>query len=63
MGKAARIKAQRSEEFFHEQKRPTSKYRTAKEQQEQRRRDRKAARKHEALMAKVAASARGEFNG
>lgn len=53
MGKASRIKGQRTEPFFHEQKRPTGTHLTKKEQQEQRRRARKIDAKVEALAAKV----------
>ncbi|UDL15471.1 hypothetical protein SEA_PEPE25_96 [Microbacterium phage Pepe25] len=53
MGKASRIKAQRTEPFFHEQKRPTGTHLTKKEQQEERRRSRRLDAKVEALAAKV----------
>lgn len=56
MGKAARIKAQRTEEFFHEAKRPNTPYRTAKERQEERRRDRAAAQRQQDLIGRLAAS-------
>lgn len=61
MGKASRNKRQRNEPFEHEPKRPTTPYRTAKEKQEQRRKDRRAAIRQEKLVQQVAASvARGD---
>lgn len=57
MGKAARIKRQRDEKFEHEPKRPTGKYKTDKERQTERSRDRRIAQRQEKLVAQVAASA------
>lgn len=57
MGKAARIKRQRDEKFEREPKRPTGKYKTAKERQADRQRDRRVAQRQERLVAQVAASA------
>lgn len=56
MGKAARIKAQRTEKFEHEPKRPSGRYMSARERQEDRRRDRVAQRIAAELSAGVAAS-------
>lgn len=60
MGKAARIKRERTEKFEREPKRPSGKYKTAKEKQAERQKDRRIARRQEALMAQVAASAKME---
>ena len=57
MGKAARIKRQRTGPFEHDPKRPTGKYKTAKERQAERSRDRRIAQRQERLVAQVAASA------
>lgn len=57
MGKAARIKRQRTEPFEHDPKRPTGKYKTDKERQAERSRDRRFAQRQEKLAAQVAASA------
>lgn len=57
MGKAARIKKQRTEKFEHEPKRPSTKYKTAKERQAERSRDRRIAERQEKLVTQVAASA------
>ncbi|QUE25386.1 hypothetical protein SEA_FIZZLES_92 [Microbacterium phage Fizzles] len=56
MGKAARIKRERALPFFHEQKQPTGQYRTAKDRQEGRRRDREIAQRSRDLIARLAAS-------
>lgn len=60
MGKAARIKRQRTEPFEHDPKRPTVKYKTAKERQGERQRDSRFARRQQALIEQVAASAQEE---
>ena len=57
MGKAARIKRERTEKFEREPKRPTGKYKTAKDRQAERQRDRRIAQRQEKLVAQVAASA------
>lgn len=55
MGKAARIKAQRGT-FVRGQKQPTGTYRSAKDRQAERRKDREAAERNQALIARLAAS-------
>lgn len=55
MGKAARIKAQRGT-FVRGQKQPTGAYRSAKERQEERRKDREAFEKSRSLISRLAAS-------
>ena len=54
MGKAARIKAQRGEKFVRAEKQPTGKFRSAKDRQEERRKDRKVAERSQALIARLA---------
>lgn len=56
MGKAARLKAQRGEGFVRDQKQPTGTYRSAKDRQAERRKDREAAERNQALIARLAAS-------
>ena len=58
MGKASRTKRERTEPFEHEPKRPTHRYLTPKERQEERRRDRRAAERTENLIGKLAAGVR-----
>lgn len=62
MGKAARIKAQRGE-FVRGQKQPTGAYRSAKERQEERRKDREIMKRSQALIARLAASVKEEGRG
>lgn len=63
MGKAARIKAQRTEKFEHEPKRPTGRYKTAKERQLDRRHERDMVQRLDALTQSVAAQIIGDRRG
>lgn len=62
MGKAARIKAQRGE-FVRGQKQPTGTYRSAKDRQEERRKDREIMKRSQALISRLAASVKGDDRG
>lgn len=63
MGKASRIKAQRGEGFVRDQKQPTGMYRSAKDRQAERRKERKVDEQSQALIARLAASVKGEGRG